>query len=67
MGLTEEGPATVRADVTGEPPGAVITFIDHGKPYDPLTADAPDTTLPAKKRRIGGRCFRIHGRRAGSE
>ena len=50
----EEGITTVRMDVTGEPPGAVITFIDHGKPYDPLTADAPDITLPAKKRRIGG-------------
>ena len=50
----EEGPATVRVDVTEEPLSVTITFIDHGKPYDPLTTAAPDITLSAKQRRIGG-------------
>ena len=50
----EEGPATVRVDVTEEPLSVTIMFIDHGKPYDPLTTAAPDITLSAKQRRIGG-------------
>ena len=50
----EEGPATVRVEAAEEPRCVVITFIDHGKPYNPLTTAAPDTTLSAKQRRIGG-------------
>ena len=51
----ETGPATVRVDVTEEPLRVVITFIDHGMPYDPVSADIPDTTrLPARERPIGG-------------
>ncbi len=50
----EEGQATVCVDVTDEPRSMVIMFIDHGKPYDPLAAADPDTTLAAKQRRIGG-------------
>ncbi|MBR3094833.1 MAG: ATP-binding protein [Clostridia bacterium] len=33
---------------------AVLTFIDAGLPYDPLQRDAPDITLPAEEREIGG-------------
>ena len=50
----EKGSATVRTDVTDEPLSMTITFIDRGKPYNPLTTAAPDTTLPARQRRIGG-------------
>ena len=50
----EAGPATVRVDVTEEPRCVIITFMDHGKPYDPLSAAAPDLTSAAKERRIGG-------------
>ena len=50
----EEGTATVRVDVTEEPLSSVITFIDHGKPYNPLTAATPDTVSDAKQRPIGG-------------
>lgn len=32
----------------------VLTFIDAGLPYDPLQRDAPDITLPAEEREIGG-------------
>ncbi len=51
----ETGPATVRVDAEDDPPCVVITFIDRGVPYDPLSAGFPDTTrLPAKERPIGG-------------
>ena len=49
-----EGPATVRVEVKEQPTCVIITFIDHGVPFDPLAMDAPDTTLSAKDRRIGG-------------
>ena len=50
----EEGPVTLQTDVTGNPPVISITFIDRGMPYNPLDRKAPDTTLKAKDRRIGG-------------
>ncbi len=48
------GPATVRVDVDQEPLAVRITFIDHGKPYDPLAKADPDVTLSAEERQIGG-------------
>ncbi len=48
------GPATVRVDVDQEPLAVRITFIDHGKPYDPLAKADPDVTLSAEDRQIGG-------------
>ena len=50
----ETGPATVRVEVEEEPLSVVITFIDHGKPYDPLAKEDPDTTLSVEDRDIGG-------------
>jgi len=38
----------------GAAPMAVIRFTDHGRPYDPLKREAPDVTLPAEERQIGG-------------
>ena len=32
----------------------MITFIDKGVPYDPLTRPDPDITLSAEERQIGG-------------
>ena len=32
----------------------MITFIDHGVPYDPLKKADPDVTLSADQREIGG-------------
>lgn len=32
----------------------VLTFRDHGLPFNPLTAGAPDLSLPAEERAIGG-------------
>ena len=48
------GPATVRVDVDQEPLSVRVTFIDHGKPYDPLAKEDPDVTLSAEDRQIGG-------------
>lgn len=31
-----------------------LTFYDNGKPYNPLTAESPDTSLPAEDRESGG-------------
>lgn len=50
----EVGSATVQVEVTKEPLAVVITFIDQGKPYDPLAREDPDVTLSAEEREIGG-------------
>ena len=48
----ETGEATVQVDI--DDGMAAITFIDSGVPYNPLTAAAPDTSLSAEERSIGG-------------
>ena len=48
------GSATVQVEVTEEPLAVVVTFIDEGKPYDPLAKADPDVTLSAEEREIGG-------------
>lgn len=50
----DKGRATVRVAVSEEPVQVRITFVDQGKPYDPLKKDDPDITLPADDREIGG-------------
>ncbi len=50
----EVGPATVRVEVLDEPLSVVITFIDQGVPYDPLSKADPDVTLSAQDREVGG-------------
>lgn len=50
----ETGPAPVRVEVTEAPISVIVTFIDHGIPYDPLKKDDPDVTLSAEERAIGG-------------
>lgn len=50
----ETGPATVRVEVDEDPLAVIITFIDHGVPYDPLKAEDPDITTSAEERAIGG-------------
>lgn len=48
------GRATVRLEVEEEPLSVIITFIDNGKPFNPLEQKEPDTTLSAQEREIGG-------------
>ena len=50
----DKGRAVVRVEVSDDPVQVKITFIDHGKPYDPLLKDDPDVTLSADERQIGG-------------
>ena len=49
-----EGEAVVRFEAAEDMKSVVITFIDQGVPYNPLTAEEPDTTLSAEERAIGG-------------
>ena len=48
------GEVTVQVEIVGEPASAMLTFIDGGIPYDPLSHADPDTTLSAEQRQIGG-------------
>ena len=50
----ETGDAKVRVEASGDPPETTITFIDKGKPFDPLAKEDPDVTLSAEERDIGG-------------
>ena len=46
------GGATVRVAVG--PDAVVVEFEDSGVAYDPLSTPAPDLTLPAEERELGG-------------
>ena len=48
------GEATVRLETSPDGKQAILTFIDQGTPYDPLTQEEPDITLSAEDRPIGG-------------
>ena len=41
-------------ELLADPAGVRLTFIDDGKPYDPLTHEDPDTSIPLAERAIGG-------------
>ncbi len=50
----EIGEATIQLEVLEEPRAVKLTFIDNGKPYDPLKSEDPNTELSAEERKIGG-------------
>lgn len=50
----EVGSATFCIEFEDNPSAVVMTFIDGGKPYNPLERDDPDTTLDVDERDIGG-------------
>ena len=50
----EVGGVTIRVQIEEEPLAVILTFIDKGKPYDPLAKEDPDVTLAAEDRQIGG-------------
>ncbi len=50
----DTGPATVMVDIEKDPLAVVITFVDQGRPYDPLKKEDPDVTLSADEREVGG-------------
>lgn len=50
----EVGGVTIRVQIEEEPLAIILTFIDKGKPYDPLAKEDPDVTLAVEDRQIGG-------------
>ena len=48
------GDVTVRLSFEDDPSKVILTFIDSGKPFDPLQREDPDTKLDALHRKIGG-------------
>ena len=48
------GDATFCVDFEENPTAVLLTFIDGGKPYNPLEKADPDTSLDADEREIGG-------------
>ena len=48
------GDATVQLEIEDDPLSVIITFIDNGKPFNPLEHKNPDVTAPAEERGIGG-------------
>ena len=50
----EKGDAIVQVESDSDGLSVTITFIDSGKPFDPLGRDDPDITLSADERSIGG-------------
>ena len=50
----DKGKATVRVEVSQEPIVVTITFVDNGRPYDPMAKLDPDISLSAEERDIGG-------------
>ena len=48
------GDVTICVDFAEDPAAVEITFIDSGRPYNPLERSDPDTTLGIDEREIGG-------------
>ncbi len=51
---TGTGTATVRVGHEKDPRAVTVTFIDEGRPFNPLSVKDPDVSLPAGEREIGG-------------
>ena len=50
----QQGDVFIRIAFTVDPPTVAISLRDSGTPYDPLSHEDPDVTLPLEQRRIGG-------------
>ena len=50
----DTGDVTICVDFAENPSAVEMTFIDGGKPYNPLEKEDPDTTLDIDEREIGG-------------
>ena len=49
-----EGEATVRFEFDAASRRVTLSFIDSGKPFNPLESKEPDVSLSAKERSVGG-------------
>ena len=50
----DPGPAAVVAEVLRDPLSLAVSFKDSGVPYDPLSKEDPDLSIPLKDRKRGG-------------
>ncbi|MCR4562507.1 MAG: SpoIIE family protein phosphatase [Bacilli bacterium] len=50
----ETGDIEIEYEIKDSPRSVIIKIMDEGKPFDPLQAKDPDTTLPEDERQIGG-------------
>ena len=48
------GDGTVTLEISSDSEEVKITFVDHGKEFDPLAHEDPDLSLPLAERPIGG-------------
>lgn len=48
------GEVEIKVEITENPKAAVITFLDSGKPFNPLEKPDPDITLSLEERKLGG-------------
>lgn len=48
------GEVEIKVEITENPKAAVITFLDSGKPFNPLEKPDPDITLSLEERKVGG-------------
>ena len=48
------GEVTVMFETETDSRTVTITFVDNGRPFDPLSRPDPDVTLKARERKIGG-------------
>ena len=51
---SDDGDVSVSIQLEETPKRAIITFIDSGVPYNPITTEEPDTSLSAEERKVGG-------------
>lgn len=50
----DKGDVTIRVETDPEDDTVTITFIDQGVPYDPVSKEDPDVSLPMEERQVGG-------------
>ncbi len=50
----ENGRVLVRLETEIRPRAVTISFIDEGRPFNPLEREDPDVSLSARERKIGG-------------
>ncbi len=50
----EGGKVVIRGKLHADPAAIELSFIDQGRPYNPLTKSDPDFTTPLQKRQEGG-------------
>ena len=54
MKTGEDGRVLVRLETEIRPRAVTISFIDEGRPFNPLEREDPDVSLSARERKIGG-------------